>query len=335
MDPEHALVLQRRNMLFGDKPKCRSILSVGDPRAFSALIYFSPVPKEELEPFLRGEKDLRPQSPEYNRFQLIKRAHIGEVYNCLGTLMFAIVNVDAINDMRSSRSIIAEHAGDRHPVLADLDGIIDDANTYIERLAGYPSDEEACQAISDLVQSYKETIGSKVIPIQAELGLCVDDLLRIMPRYGVTRDCAEFDTYGKIRSYLEDAGYGFSHMAWTRERGDERTTGFAADTIKLHLTTTSNVLFRMSFRPDSDQEICDIYGIPEGVKGNQYFVPPLPLQPIYVYISTRGEKTVHADRLDMAMAGLKAAFSPAELGENRSMVYCPHPRCLKELIGAN
>lgn|GEM_PF-5397078 len=320
--------LGRTNMLFQAGVGADLFSADPKPREFSETLYICPVPLEELRPFLEAQpKKLKPDSTEYKRFQLIKRAQLHEVYNCLGALLFALVNVDAIKGMRQSRAILSTGIAADDPISLSLDSILSDTETYISRLAQYPADQEACKAISDAAQCYNQIVREQVGPRKEEFRISPRDFLKTFVRYGVTRHYDSFDTYESIMGYMADAGFGVSHFAWSRERGEERMTDHAADSLKIHLTTRSGVLFHMRPRPDADRTICDLYGISESA----LYLPPEPVQPIEVFVSTRGAKTVHADRLDVAFRGVKTSFPAKKVGDKETLLYCPSPRCLEEI----
>ncbi len=312
-----ALTVVNRGIMLGEGASLDDLLAVDrTPKAFSSLIYFAPVQKEELRQLLATPIEYK--SSEYQRLVHIKRRQLSELYNGVAAFMLAIVNVDAVERLRISRSMLNERMNSSNPELQELNRLADYAESYISQLAQFPINIEACKALSDVAQAYDAIVCEKMQGPARDAGIY--DIMKLYVKYGVSRDSTMFDSFEKIMSYLEAAGFGYSHYAWSPDKGEDRYSELAQDTLRLHLWTQNKVLFHLQFRPSSDKEIREIYGLKDDAH------VPSPLEPMELLVTTRDEKTPNATLLENARLRLMKQFNHSVIqmnGRERPILYCP------------
>ena len=297
------------------------------PNEFSRTMFFCPVQSAELYRLLK--KDIKYGTEEYTKLQHIKRKQLSELYNGVAAFMMAIVNTDAIITMRNSLKLLNDGIDDSDSNLKELNDLGKQTEQLIVNLAEFPINVNSSKELSDVVQIYNKIIIEKIIPEMEynqkyyNLGKKLDstnDRLKLYVKYGVTRDCTHFKTFEMIMDYLQAAGFGYSHFAFTPDGVDHRYTDHAKNSLKLHLTTMSNILFHMISRPNSDQEVRNIYNL-----GNDILVPS-PLQPMELGISTRNYKTPHAKFLETCYDRLIGQFNKTQAKLNTKdypLLFCP------------
>ncbi len=325
MDEENALIVSRNELLFSDRNNIDEFLKGEEPAVFAEKLYFSPVPYKILGPYVDAKISLKPTEHEYKRFQLIKRAHMLEIYKCLGSMLFAVINIDAVNGMRDSRSKLEKKVPPGNTILTDLDRIIRESERHIDSLAVYPTNGDTCKAISDASKDYNSVILNKLEPHRKQFSIEEKEIDNFIVKYGATHHHSIYGSFEEIISYLKDAGFGETHFAWSKDHGLDRFTDFAKDTLKFSLSTRSKVSFHMAPRPNNNVDIRKIYNITDT------YLPSPPLQPIAVAVHTWGKKSSHAGRLETAYSGVKVNYPSVMLKEGSLLIYCPQPKCMHGL----
>src|SRR3989338_6456824 len=250
------------------------LISGGKEDFFEQTLYFCPVPKVELQEYLR-HLPLDHTSDEYHQLELRKRGQLSHIYNSLAGLMFSVMHTDSLRTMKRSQGILHERVDKENAQFKRLEQLAQDADDLGNKLFQIPILADAAKYFSDIVQEYNGIVREHHFKT---FGMSGEEVFGLYCSYGVRYGPGHYNTFEEIVDKLG------------MRKGLSQFDDFHADRLGMHLSV-GNIRFIMRSRPHTDRSICEAYAISYGSS------IPEPLEPAQITISIQGKKTIYAAML--------------------------------------
>jgi hypothetical protein len=312
------------------------------PRAFEASVYLAPVSRDDIQILHRTVKP-----EDSGKYRLIRRRLVQETYQSLGSLIFAIINTDALFRMRRSKGTL-ENAfrqcqdkikkgewfdysfhdlpfeEDYATVMRKREEIVSGAEAIIEKLACFPTDFDASKKMSETAKEYDEFAVTEAQRIAHRMNMSTEDLLSLYARYGANYNGMQFESFEHLASQL----FGGHFWRGPIPRQEDLDSGKAYDFLHMRLRTNSGVLVKMSNAHELPPKIRELFEFPDcKIAGS--------VQPIEVRVTSEGRGTRHAAFLRGVFNRLKKAYDYMRLDfmGKEVLLFCPKRSLLSGAIG--